>query len=208
MSNSPMQNLIKIEQRDGSNVVSARELHGFLQVKTRFNDWVSNRIKEYDFEEGRDFTKLLVKLNEKGRPETDYLLTLDMAKELAMVEKNERGKQARRYFIECEKTLRYMAEVPALPTLHKTIVQAVQVAGSQAKLAKRIGISGASLSQIQSGQLALFSDDMLRQVECVSRKVVDKGMGYDSEIMEELMRVDDKKTRLNLFKAMRKGGVL
>jgi len=104
-----MENLIRIDKaEDGRNVVSARELHGFLGVQTRFNDWIANRISEYGFVENRDyesFTKISVK-PQSGRPSRDYAITLDMAKELSMVEKNEKGKQARRYFIECERRLR------------------------------------------------------------------------------------------------------
>ncbi|WP_273758684.1 antA/AntB antirepressor family protein [Bartonella sp. AU55XJBT] len=104
--------LIKIsEQTVGQEIVqtvSARELHVFLKITSRFNDWIINRIKEYDFQENQDFvsfTKNLVK-PKSGRPSTEYCLTLDMAKELSMVERNEKGRQARRYFIECEKKLR------------------------------------------------------------------------------------------------------
>ena len=85
--------------------VNARELHAFLEVRTRFNDWIASRINEYDFVENQDFvsfTENPVKI-QKGRPSKDYHITLDMAKELAMVERNDKGKQARQYFIECEK---------------------------------------------------------------------------------------------------------
>lgn len=88
--------------------VSARELHSFLGVATRFNDWISTRIKEYDFTNNQDFvcfTENSVKPN-GGRPSQEYYITLDMAKELSMVERNERGRQARKYFIECEKKLK------------------------------------------------------------------------------------------------------
>ena len=85
--------------------VNARELHAFLEVQTRFNGWISTRIKEYDFIENQDFvsfTENSAKPN-GGRPSQEYYITLDMAKELAMVERNEKGKQARQYFIACEK---------------------------------------------------------------------------------------------------------
>ena len=88
--------------------VNARELHAFLEVRTRFNDWIASRINEYDFVENQDFiifTENSVKM-QKGRPSKDYYITLDMAKELAMVERNDKGKQARQYFIECEKQLK------------------------------------------------------------------------------------------------------
>ena len=88
--------------------VSARELHEFLGNGDMFANWIKNRISEYDFVENQDYVSFLVatKKPNGGRPSTEYFITLDMAKELSMVERNEKGKQARRYFIECEKKLK------------------------------------------------------------------------------------------------------
>lgn len=97
--------LIKIKNENGINLVSARELHEFLEVKSRFNDWIENRIEKYEFIENSDYTKILVECN-RGQNKYDYILKLDMAKELSMVENNDKGKQARRYFIECENKLK------------------------------------------------------------------------------------------------------
>lgn len=98
--------LIKITQNEqGEQLVSGRELHQFLEVKSRFNDWIKNRIEKYRFVENIDFTTLTKNLVNGGK-ETDYIIRLDMAKELSMVENNDKGRQARRYFIECEKQLK------------------------------------------------------------------------------------------------------
>jgi len=97
-----MNELIKIEKRDGKQLVDARDLHIFLESKQDFSNWISNRIKKYDFQEDLDFTIFLLK-SPKGRPLKEYAITIDMAKELSMVENNDKGKQARRYFIEVEK---------------------------------------------------------------------------------------------------------
>lgn len=83
----------------------AQDLHTFLNVQTRFNDWVARRIEQYGFIEGEDFYSFLSK-SEGGRPSTQYHLTLDTAKELAMVENNEQGRQVRRYFIAMEREAR------------------------------------------------------------------------------------------------------
>ncbi|WP_392440367.1 antA/AntB antirepressor family protein [Edwardsiella piscicida] len=86
---------------------NARDLHEFLGVGKRFASWVTERITEYEFVENQDY--IIISQNreiiKRGRPTTDYHLTLDTAKELAMVERNERGRQIRRYFIECERQL-------------------------------------------------------------------------------------------------------
>ncbi|EEW7588433.1 TPA: phage antirepressor Ant [Escherichia coli] len=89
-------------------LVNARDLHTFLDVGKRFASWIAERIAEYGFVENQDFM-IISQVREKigrGRPAKDYHLTLDTAKELAMVERNEKGRQVRRYFIECEKRLR------------------------------------------------------------------------------------------------------
>ena len=106
-----MNELIKLNQTKINNdlvqTVNARELHEFLDVSTRYNDWITKRIRDYDFLENQDFvcfTQNSVK-PDGGRPSKEYCITLDMAKELSMVERNEKGKQARKYFIECEKQL-------------------------------------------------------------------------------------------------------
>ena len=101
-----MKELIKItKNEEGQQLVSARELHGFLEVKTRFNDWIKNRIEKYGFKENIDYTKILVQCI-RGQNEYDFALVLDMAKELSMVENNDKGRQARKYFIKCEKKLK------------------------------------------------------------------------------------------------------
>ncbi|EEU2902439.1 TPA: antA/AntB antirepressor family protein [Escherichia coli] len=89
-------------------LVNARDLHTFLDVGKRFASWIVERIAEYGFVENQDFM-IISQVREKigrGRPAKDYHLTLDTAKELAMVERNEKGRQVRLYFIECEKRLR------------------------------------------------------------------------------------------------------
>ncbi|WP_273757342.1 antA/AntB antirepressor family protein [Bartonella sp. MM73XJBT] len=104
-----MEKLIAIQHNTIKNetvqTVNARDLHAFLEVKARFNDWIVNRIKECNFRENQDFisfTKNLVK-PQGGRPSVEYYLTLDMAKHLSMIERNDKGHEAREYFIECER---------------------------------------------------------------------------------------------------------
>lgn len=120
--------LIKITENDGKQAVSARELHEFLESKQQFSDWIKNRVDKYGFVEGQDFEVFhnFMENPQGGRPLTEYALTLDAAKELAMVEGNDKGKQARRYFIECEKRLREAS--PKVPT---TFREALLLAAEQ-----------------------------------------------------------------------------
>ena len=89
----------------------ARALHGWLGVTTPFAKWIARRVEEYGFEPEADYrTFLSVRSDGKaGRRTRQYLITIDMAKELAMVERTDRGRATRRYFIEMEKAAREMA---------------------------------------------------------------------------------------------------
>ncbi len=84
--------------------VNARELHAYLEVGRDFSNWIKDRISQYDFSENEDYVLTFTKIGERRNVKVnDYHISLDMAKELAMVERNEKGKQARQYFIECER---------------------------------------------------------------------------------------------------------
>lgn len=98
-----MNELLKIEINENQEqTVSGRELHMFLGIETRYNDWFA-RMLQYGFCEGKDFYSKMSKTSEGGRPSTDHIMKLDMAKELCMLARNEKGKQARQYFIEVER---------------------------------------------------------------------------------------------------------
>lgn len=90
------------DNENGEVRISGRQLHMFLEVQTRYNDWFA-RMCEYGFAEGEDYYSNLSKTSELGgRPAIDHLMTLSMAKELAMLQRTEKGKEARRYFIHIE----------------------------------------------------------------------------------------------------------
>lgn len=99
--------------------VDARELHATLQVRRDFTNWIRGRIEQYGFVEGKDYVCSPVPAS-KGRGGSnrrDYTVTLDMAKELAMVERTERGKLARAYFIDCERRARAASMAGTAPAL-------------------------------------------------------------------------------------------
>ena len=106
-----MTNLIKIGTSDISGqqkeTINARELHQFVESKQEFANWIKNRIAKYGFIENDDYlTNLSNRIDKKaGKKRIDYLITLDMAKELSMIENNDKGRQIRKYFIACEKQL-------------------------------------------------------------------------------------------------------
>lgn len=98
---------------NGEKFVNARELHDQLMSKQKFADWIKKRIENYGFTENEDFFISLGK-STGGRPTTDFILTMDTAKEISMVENNEMGRAIRKYFIEVEKRFRQQqAKSPA-----------------------------------------------------------------------------------------------
>ena len=103
-----MNELIKVMDREGIQTVNARELHGFLESKREFSTWIKDRIEKFNFEENSDYTRFdnFVKGDKNGfgnKTIKEYYISLDMAKELSMVENNDKGRQARQYFIKIEK---------------------------------------------------------------------------------------------------------
>lgn len=104
--------LIPISEKNGKRAVSARDLHTFLESKQDFSTWIKNRIERYDLVENVDYVtapQIYGTANGGHSTRLEYALTIDAAKELSMVEGNEKGKQARRYFIACEKKLTELA---------------------------------------------------------------------------------------------------
>jgi len=96
-----MNELIKVSYEKEVLAVSGRELHGFLEVGTEYMKWFE-RMSEYGFSEGTDFSSFLTE-STGGRPSTDHAVTIDMAKELCMIQRTDKGKQARQYFLQVEK---------------------------------------------------------------------------------------------------------
>lgn len=101
-----MKDLIKIEiNENNEQVVSGRELHEFLEIKTPYTQWFE-RMKDYGFVENIDFVPVSQKSESGGvsgfKVVQDHLIKIPMAKEISMIQRNEKGKQARQYFIKCE----------------------------------------------------------------------------------------------------------
>lgn len=121
-----MNELIKtFKQNDGSVAVDGRDLHDFLEVKERYNDWFRD-MQKYGFTENVDFISFTGKKvkPQGGRPQVNHALTLDMAKELSMIQRTDRGKQARQYFIAMEKQAKTQPQLP-LPKDYPSALRAL-----------------------------------------------------------------------------------
>jgi len=120
--------LIPIINDGDIRAVDGRTLHTFLEVGTKFFDWISRRVEKYGFVENEDFQRVTQKRDTLGGEQetVDYIISLDMAKELAMVENNEKGKQARRYFIEIEKQFKQNSPVKVPTTFREALLLAAE----------------------------------------------------------------------------------
>lgn len=114
-----MQELIKIERHcigtEEASTVNARNLWEKLEVQTPFHKWIARRIENTQLIEGQDFVIVLDKSvpnPQGGRPATEYILSLDAAKHIALMEGNQKGKEVRQYFIDVEKKARLEGSVP------------------------------------------------------------------------------------------------
>lgn len=116
-----MNEIITVNYDNEQPTVSARELHDFLEVGSDFRHWFP-RMCEYGFEEGKDFRTFLTE-SSGGRPAQDAEITIDMAKELCMLQRNDKGKQARQYFLQLERDWNSPEKVMAraLQIAHKRI---------------------------------------------------------------------------------------
>ena len=95
-------------QNQPVQLCNARELHAYLEIGKEYANWIKDRINEYGFIQDEDYFVITERTN--GRPRKEYHITLDMGKELGMVERNERGRQIRQYFIRCERTLKALQQ--------------------------------------------------------------------------------------------------
>lgn len=123
--------VVEVIEYDGKQAVNARELHQKLGSKQDFSTWIKNRIEKYGFVENQDFEVFhkIMENSNGGRSRIEYALSLDMAKELCMVENNDAGRRIRKYFIEVEKKARTQNPF-AIP---QTYSEALQLAANQAK---------------------------------------------------------------------------
>lgn len=162
-----MKALIKITETNGQRAVNARELHAFLESKRDFSTWIKDRILDYGFIENEDFVLLHNFGEQKGRGghnKKEYALSLDMAKELSMVERTERGREARRYFIEMEK-IAHAKRIEA-PQFQRTNINSVSI--------KRVELINTIRDYLKWGDMNKVANELGVNVSYVKRVMVDK----------------------------------
>ena len=163
-----MNELIKVTEQNGEQLVSARELYEFLELdKSQWARWTKKNIEEI-FEENQEYQRLDIVSN--GNNTTEYILKLDVAKELAMLSRSEKGKQIRKYFIELEK---------AWNSPEKIMARALQIANHQIETYKQ---------QIEYQKpLVEFADKMLGSKDSLLIRV------YAKLLNDEGLKIGEKK---------------
>lgn len=132
-----MTQLIKITETNGKKLVSARELHLFLEIKERFSLWF-DRAVEYGFDPLDDYTPYVYLHPQNKQEIQDFAIVLDMAKEISMMSKTEKGKIARKYFIECEKQLQQLPSLSNTEILLQVLQSNIANEKKQLELENRI----------------------------------------------------------------------
>lgn len=147
-----MQQLIPLTDNDGIQAVMGRDLHAFLGVGAEYRHWLPRMI-EYGFEEGKDYAVKNDRVRDslgRERPAVNHIISLDMAKEIAMIQRTERGKQARQYFIEVEKQ------------------------------ARRPKIDGSEITRMELIQIAMNAETERLELEAKNKELEPKADAYDT----------------------------
>ena len=171
-----MNELIQVAERQIGDVaiqtVNARDLHAFLEVGKVFAAWIQERIEQYGFIEHHDFVVFSDSGNNPkgGRPAKEYAISLDMAKELAMVERNNKGKQARQYFIECER--RAKANVIDLTT---ALADPAKLRTALLAYTEKVMVLEAKVQE--QAPKAHFHDAVVEAINCQSVQEIAKVLG-------------------------------
>ena len=161
------------ENENKEKLVNARELHSIMKIGRDFTNWIKDRIKKYNFIQNEDYILTFAKIGERRNViKHEYYLTVNMAKELAMIENNEIGRKIRRYFIEVEKRYRTIVETP------KNIFDFMRLAIDQIE---------ANEKEIQN--VKLLSESNLKEIEKIQSKIdvtIKKDYCLASDIAEQL----------------------
>lgn len=205
--------LIPIYQNDkNETLVDARELHEFLEVQSRFNDWIRNRIEKYGFIENMDFLTLTKNLVTGGK-QIDYVLKIDTAKEIAMVENNNQGRLARRYFIETEKKLKQLIRPQSIEDLiimQANSVKLLKDEMSQAR--KEIAATTDAINEIKQTLIAdcpRWRQDINSKIKKIGAKVGDYRRAWNESYQELERRAKCNLDRRlnNMLERMHSAGV-
>ena len=184
-----MNELIKVDYSTDRPTVSARELHEFLEVSTEYRHWFP-RMCEYGFTEGQDFRSFLTE-SIGGRPAQDAQLTIEMAKEICMLQRNEKGKEARQYFIQLEKDWN---------SPEKVMARALKLADKQISSLRAENSALTVENQIMAPKAEYFDDlvdrNLLTSFRETAKQLEIKEKAFIAFLLEKKFIYRDKKGKL------------
>ena len=177
-----MDEIITINYEGEEPTVNGRELHNALQVKTAYKDWFP-RMCEYGFVEGIDFSSFL-SVSSGGRPATNHQLSIDMAKQLCMIQRTDKGRECREYFLKIEK---------AWNSPEAIMSRAIQLANRRLDELMHIHQQDQATIAIQTQQIAElqpkanYTDLVLSCQDAVNISVIAKDYGWSAQKMNEYL---------------------
>lgn len=178
-----MNSLMSINYDSERPTVLGRDLHSALDISSKYADWFK-RMCEYGFSEGQDFFSILRKTPEGGRPAVDHQLTIDMAKQLCMIQRTEIGRKFREYFIEIEE---------AWNSPEAVMARALRIANKELEKVKRETEALEELNAVQSQQIAelqpkaSYYDVVLNCKDALSVSVIAKDYGWSAKKMNQYL---------------------
>jgi len=178
-----MRDLVPITEHNGQKAVSARELYDYLEVKERFSDWTA-RMFSYGFLEKTDYTPQVFLHPQNKQHLLDYALTIRCAKEISMLQRTDKGKAARAYFMECERLLSEIVApgMPAIPqTLREALLLAADLEAERERLAAEVSVLAPK---------AAYTDTVLSSVSEWTTTTIAKELGMSAvRLNAELYRL-------------------
>ena len=170
--------LIPVSKKDiggeAVNSVNARELHLLLGVKTHISTWIKRAIEKYGFDENIDFSVLKSGNPNGGLPIIDYIVSIDMAKELCMLDDSDKGRQFRKYFIECEEQAKSTFQIP------QTYSEALMLAAKQAEqIEQQTALIEAQKPKVEFYEAVTGSSDTI-DIASVAKVLNIKGFGRNN----------------------------
>ena len=183
-----MEDLIKVSVNESSEqIVSGRELYEFLEVKTKYKDWIKRKIEKYGFIENIDYITVAQKRATAQGNETTYnehILKLSMAKELAMLENNDKGKQARLYFIKCEEEYKKQKQV----TFSKKDLLMLNVIKANSENERMVAMSNYELEYVKPLEVeAKYTKEVLKSDSLITVSQIAKDLGMSAIKLNKLL---------------------
>ena len=187
-----MNEIIKIVDHKGQRIVDARELHKFLGSKRDFSNWINDRIKKYEFNKNVDYISFnkIVERATGGAIRKEYGLTTDVAKEVSMVENNDKGRQARRYFIEMEKiVLNKAISLPSKKELAQMVIEQENKieALSEDNQLKEYKITNQNLQLRQAAPKVEYHDEVLGSKDAHHITIIAKTFNMSAMALNKIL---------------------